>query len=67
MKYTAMIAIVVLAFLAGTQISSAQTGISAVSNTTNTIQASLTENASFELLIPDSANRMMAYHRTFTH
>jgi len=67
MKYTAMIAIIVLAFLAGTQISSAQTGIAAVSNTGKTIQANLSENASFELLVPDSANRMMAYHKSLSY
>jgi len=66
MKYTAMIAIIVLAFLAGTQISSAQTGIAEASNS-NTLQASRTDNASFEFLVPDSANRMLAYHRSLSN
>jgi len=65
MKYLAMIIAVVLAFIAGTQISSAN-GFHKIHSTMaaqgNTV---LMKHMASEWLIPDNANRMLAYHKAW--
>ncbi len=64
MKYIAMFIAVALAFIAGTQISSARS-FNIHAAMTNQSESSLLDTMSSEWLVPDSANRMMAYHKAF--
>jgi len=62
MKYAAMLIAIVTAFIAGTQISRANSfTINAVMNHQN--ESSLMDSMASEWLVPDNVNRMMAYHK----
>jgi len=64
MKYVAMLIAVALAFIAGTQVSSARSfNIHAALSQQS--ETSLTDMMASEYLVPDSASRMMAYHKAF--
>ncbi len=64
MKYIAILTAVVLAFIAGTQISSA-TGFHQIHANTAAHGAALVKHMASEWLVPDNANRMLAYHKAW--
>ncbi|MDQ6996688.1 MAG: hypothetical protein Q9M82_04410 [Mariprofundus sp.] len=64
MKYIAMLITVALAFIAGTQVSSAKS-FNIHAALTHQNESSLLDSMASEWLVPDSANRMMAYHNAF--
>ncbi|MDQ6969636.1 MAG: hypothetical protein Q9M16_03915 [Mariprofundus sp.] len=62
MKYAAMFIAIVTAFIAGTQISRANSfTINAVMS--HQSESSLMDNMASEWLVPDHVNRMIAYHQ----
>jgi len=62
MKYAAMFIAIVMAFIAGTQISRANSfTMPTVINHQN--ESSLMDSMASEWLVPDNVNRMMAYHK----
>ncbi len=63
MKYVIMLITVALAFIAGTQISSARSFNIHAALTQH--ETSLVDSMASEWLVPDSASRMLAYHRAF--
>jgi len=65
MKYAAMLIAVVLAFIAGTQISSANGFHKIHSSMAAHSQTVLVNHMASEWLIPDNANRMLAYHKAW--
>jgi len=64
MKYVAILITAVLAFIAGTQVSSAKS-FNIHAALTHQSETSLVDSMASKWLVPDSANRMMAYHRAF--
>ncbi len=64
MKYVMVLIAVVLAFIAGTQISSAR-GFHLHAALNQQHDTSLIDSMASEWLVPDSARRMLAYHRAF--
>jgi len=64
MKYVIMLITVALAFIAGTQISSARS-FNIHAALTQHHETSLMDSMASEWLVPDNANRMLAYHRAF--
>ncbi len=65
MKYIAMIIAVVLAFIAGTQISSANGFQQIHASMAAPSKTGLVNDMASEWLIPDNANRMLAYHKAW--
>jgi len=64
MKYIAMMIAVALAFIAGTQVSSARS-FNMHAAMTQQSETSLFDTMASEYLVPDNANRMLAYHKAF--
>jgi len=64
MKYIVILITAVLAFIAGTQVSSAN-GLHMNHAITQHSETSLMNSMASEWLIPDNAARMMAYHKAF--
>lgn len=65
MKYVAIFIAVLLAFIAGTQISRANSLVEAAAVVTQEAEATLTKSMASEWMVPDTANRMMAYHKAY--
>jgi uncharacterized membrane protein len=61
MKYVMIITIVILAFITGTQVSSANSHIATAPQTERDISVNDYAN---KWLIPDNASRMIAYHHS---
>ena len=64
MKYVALFIAILLAFIAGSQISSANGMVAAPAVESG---ASLTDAMASEYLVSDTANRMMAFHKAYKH
>jgi len=65
MKYAAMFIAIVMAFIAGTQISRANSfTINAAMS--HQAESSLMDNMGSEWLIPDNVHRMIAYHKALS-
>ena len=66
MKYLAMIIAVALAFFAGMQVSNAKS-LNVHALISQPAHSGLVDSMASEWLVPDSANRMMAYHKALHH
>ncbi len=64
MKYVIMLITVALAFIAGTQISSARS-LNVHAALSHQDKTSLLDSMASEYLVPDNVSRMMAYHKAF--